>query len=133
MRTLVAASIAAALAVAVTGCDSLKEALFTPKVRVKCRVMEGVCIFQNYGDPGEACVVVELFHKPTGKTVRSIPVCSDHLDRDDERAVQVVYPGGMDPVKHCMGEDLKTDFAKGCDVKIIETEPPANPTGPTGN
>jgi hypothetical protein len=102
------------------GCRKLRDALYTPRVKVTCKVMDDKCQFQNFGDPGQACVNVELFHQPSGRTLRSRPVCSGMMERGSSTVVPVEYEGGADARTYCMGQDLKGDFAKNCQVAIRE-------------
>ena len=101
------------------GCQAIKERLFNPKIEVKCQILEGRCTFNNYGDPGEACVVVRVHNVKSGALIKSKPVCSGHIERDDPKTVAVEFDKG-DPLQLCMGEDLADDFKENCDVEIKE-------------
>jgi len=102
----------------VFGCDSVKSLLFTPRIQVKCQMPVGLCIFRNYGDPGQLCVQVEVFHEGSATVLRSDPVCSGPLDRLAPAEVAVRFSGG-DPIELCMGKDMKQDFAKTCRVEVL--------------
>jgi len=99
----------------------LRKLLYRPKVKVSCPILHKQCLFVNYGDPGEACVRVRVFHFASGRTLDSAPVCSGHIDRDDPRWVGVDF-GGEDPTSLCMGEDYKLDFKKNCSVEVVQLE-----------
>lgn len=101
------------------GCSDLEKVLFTPRVKVRCQILRNSCTFTNYGDPGEACVRVEVFHMASGRTLKSEPVCSGRIDRNAPAVVPVVFPKG-NPTQLCMGEDLKQSFKKQCEVTIEE-------------
>lgn len=103
------------------GCGDLEKMLFTPRVKVRCQILKNSCTFRNYGDPGEACVRVEVFHMASGRTLRSQPVCSGRIDRNAPAVVKVVFPKG-DPTRLCMGADLKQSFKKECEVTIEELD-----------
>ncbi len=101
------------------GCDAVKEKLYPPRIRVKCEAMRGVCAFENYGDPGDACVVVEVFHHKSGTVLKSNPVCSGRLERGTPSIEKITWPD-TDPLTLCMGEDMKGNFALTCEVSVVE-------------
>ena len=105
----------------VASCDEIKSRLFSPKVRVKCQVMEGRCKFTNDGDPGNSCVRVQVKHLESGRTLVSNPVCSGIIDRDSPVWVSIGW-GKEDPLKLCMGNELKGDFRKACEAVVLEGE-----------
>lgn len=113
----------AAAMLAVVGCERLQKALYSPKVKVTCRILEKQCIFRNYGDPGEACVEVVVFHLESGRTLRSRPACSGRIDRKKPAVVNLVFDEA-DPTAVCMGESLVRDFKKSCQVEVKELDEP---------
>jgi len=114
--TLVLSLVAAA---ATAACEKVERTLFSPRITISCKVLEKRCRFVNYGDPGEACFSVEVFHKPSGRVVTSQPVCSGQIGRDTPIWVDVVF-SGEDPTSLCMGQDLRQDFKASCQVEIKE-------------
>ena len=114
--------VAMALAlVCVTGCDQVRKALYRPQIQVKCEVMKNRCRFVNFGDPGEACVRVGVFHFASGKVLQSEPVCSGRIGRDHPVWEEIVFSGD-NPLHTCMGEQLHLSFKKECKVEIVELE-----------
>ncbi len=109
------------LLVASAGCEELRARLFSPRIEINCKVLHRKCRMVNYGDPGEACFVVSVFHRSTGRTLSSEPVCSGHLERSTPvwRDIRFVGP---DPLTECMGADLRKDFKTECEVQIDEVE-----------
>lgn len=110
------------------GCDDLVRRLYNPKVKVRCQVMQGRCKFTNEGDPGTACVQVEVKRVLTGETIRSKPVCSGDMKSNEVRWVAIPW-GEREPLVFCMGPDYKLDFAKECEATVLEEgsfEMPAN-------
>ena len=105
--------------VAAPACERVRKALYSPKIKVSCQILHKRCEFTNFGDPGEACVRVDVFHFETGRVLSSMPVCSGRMDREHPRWVEVRFSSG-DPTTMCMGENLKQDFKKRCQVDIIE-------------
>lgn len=103
------------------GCEKMEKMLFTPRVKVRCEILKNRCTFRNYGDPGRACVRVQVFHLASGRTLTSDPVCSGRIDRDAPAVVEISFPGGNSTIL-CMGEDLKRDFKKECRVDIEELD-----------
>ena len=113
----------AAVSLAVAGCERLQKALYSPKMKVSCQILEKQCIFRNYGDPGEACVEVTVFHLESGRTLRSRPACSGRIGREAPAIAELVFDEA-DPTTVCMGEELAHDFKKSCQVEIVELEEP---------
>jgi len=105
--------------VALSGCEGLKERLFSPKVKVKCQVLEGRCKFTNEGDPGDACVRVKVHHELDGRDFVSLPVCSGPMKTNEVRWKGVEWEG-VDPLRVCMGEELRLDFGKMCSAEVLE-------------
>ena len=103
----------------VSGCDQVRKALYRPQIQVKCEVMKNRCRFINFGDPGTACVRVEVFHFSSGKVLQSQPVCSGHIGRDHPVWEKIVFLD-EDPLHTCMGEQLHKSFTKECRVEIVE-------------
>jgi hypothetical protein len=99
----------------------LEKLLYNPKVKVKCQILHKRCLFENFGDPGEACVEVRVHHRESGQTLLSKPVCSGRIERDTPRWVMTDF-GGDDPTALCMGAGLKKDFRKQCTVDIREVD-----------
>jgi len=95
--------------------------LYSPRVKVRCQVMHRKCLFNNYGDPGEACVEVTVLHLESGRNLVSQPVCSGRIERDAPTWVDIDF-NGHDPNRLCMGEELRQDFKKNCRVEIRELE-----------
>ena len=110
-----------AAALTISGCERVQKALYSPKVKVACRILEKQCVFRNYGDPGEACVEVTVFHLESGRTLRSRPACSGRIDRKKPAIVDLVFDEA-DPTTVCMGEGLDKDFKKSCEVEIKELD-----------
>jgi hypothetical protein len=79
----------------------------------------GVCTFRNFGDPGQLCVQVEVFHEESATVLRSDRVCSGPMDRLAPVEVPVRFSTG-DPIRLCMGKDMKQDFAKTCRVEVLD-------------
>jgi hypothetical protein len=104
---------------AVCSCEAVRDHLYSPKIEVKCEVLRSQCRFRNFGDPGEECVSLEVFHRASGRVMRSRPVCSGHIERDSPIVVPVDFDG-IDPIKMCMGESMEGDFSKNCDVTVVE-------------
>lgn len=100
------------------GCDDLANRLLSPKVKVRCQVMEGRCKFTNEGDPGDACVKVTVRHQITGEKLLSNEVCSGKLKSNEVRWVPITWPS-MDPLVFCMGPDYKKNFAKECEADVL--------------
>lgn len=101
------------------GCQKVEQLLYSPKVKVRCQILKDQCLFRNFGDPGEACVTVTVFHLESGRTIVSKPVCSGRIERDEPTVVDIDF-AGQDPIRLCMGEQLKLDFKKTCKVEISE-------------
>ncbi len=106
-----------------SGCEELKSRLYTPRIKVRCDVLRQRCQFHKFGDPGQSCIVVEVFHGESGQVLRSQRVCSGHLERDDPTWVDVIFPT-EDPIALCMGKDLKLEFKDHCKVTVVEVEMP---------
>jgi hypothetical protein len=122
MRARVAALGLLWLAVtAAAGCDDLRKSLFSPRIEINCKVLQKSCRMVNYGDPGEACFKVSIFHRTTGRTLSSEPVCSGHLERNTPVWREVRFPEA-DPLTECMGVDLRKDFKTECEVQIDEVQ-----------
>lgn len=109
------------VAASMIGCERLEKALFSPRIEITCKVLQKKCRMVNYGDPGEACFVLSVFHRGSGRTLPSQPVCSGHLERNTPVWRDVVFTG-EDPVRLCMGDDLRKDFKKECEVQIDAVE-----------
>ncbi len=100
-------------------CEALREYFYSPKIEVKCEVLRNQCRFRNFGDPGEECVTLEVFHLKSGRVMRSQEVCSGHIERDSPVTVPVEFDG-VDPIALCMGSKLEVNFSKNCEVKVVE-------------
>lgn len=105
------------------GCEVVRDHLYSPKIEVKCEILLNQCRFRNYGDPGEECVALEVFHKESGRVVRSLPVCSGHLERDFPVDVPIQFEGA-DAVRLCMGEKMNKDFTEHCEVSVVDVVKP---------
>ncbi len=125
MRSAVVAPVSLILVIlavlAASGCEELRRRLYTPRIKVRCDILRKECLFTNHGDPGGTCVIVEVFHFGTGRVLKSAPVCSGHMERDQPTPIGVEFPGG-DPVLLCMGQDMGQDFKKNCRVEVRDVE-----------
>ncbi|MBM4356228.1 MAG: hypothetical protein FJ109_20970 [Deltaproteobacteria bacterium] len=106
---------------ALAGCEKIEKTLFSPRIEINCKVLQKKCRMVNYGDPGEACFVLSVFHRESGRTLPSEPVCSGHIERGTPVWKDAVF-SAEDPVRLCMGEDLRKDFKTECEVRIDAVE-----------
>jgi hypothetical protein len=113
--------VSVALLWGVSSCEAVRDHLYSPKIEVKCDILRGQCRFRNFGDPGEECVTLEVFHRESGRVMPSRAVCSGHIERESPVTVEVEFDG-IDPVQLCMGDKMERDFSKNCDVTVVEGE-----------
>jgi len=106
------------LALLAAGCQDLRQHLYQPRFKTRCEILEQRCQFQNFGDPGEVCLRVDLLRTEDGAPLRSEPVCSGTVPTNGEVWQRVRFPA--DPFMHCMGEDLAGNFVERCSVRIEE-------------
>ncbi len=108
-----------ALALSLCSCKALRAWFYSPKIEVKCEILRSHCRFRNFGDPGEECVTLEVFHEESGRVLRSREVCSGHIERDSPTVVPLRFDG-EDPIRLCMGENMERDFARHCTVSVVD-------------